>query len=397
MPALRPPSPFDSDDRHSLYGRIAVLLLVGMMGFGILGSRPDAAAVQAASTLDRAGGSDDAARGSEAVPPRPAPPVRRIHASEITGLDAASDAPPGPPWPPLSPDTGAIDQPPTLRFSTYLGGREIDLSTAIAVDQEGAVYIAGQTLSDDFPTQSPFQPYQGGPLAGADAFVAKLSPDGDSLLYATYLGGSLGEEIVAAMTVDEQGRVYVAGTTTSMDFPTQNALHGFRPGSQLFADAFVARLSPDGSTLEFSTYLGGTGDETATGLALGEDGSLYVTGTTTSTNFPTTPGVLQTDRHGDAASPHSDAFVVRLAPAGGGFALDYATYLGGARDEIPNALAVDDEGRAWVAGGTTSLDFPLHNALQSAYAGPIRNLEGDAFVARLSTDASSLDLATYLG
>ena len=286
---------------------------------------------------------------------------------------------------------------PVLRFSTYLGGSAVDLSTAITLDANGYVYVAGQTRSDDFPTRAPAQAYQGSPLVGTDAFIAKLSPDGDSLIYATYLGGSMGEEMIGALAVDDQGRVLVAGTTTSADFPTQNPLHGFRPGDQLFSDAFVARLSADGASVDFATYLGGTGDESALALALGADGSVVVTGTTTSADFPTTPGVIQPNRSGEQAPSRMDAFVARLMPAGDAFDLDYATYLGGARDDMPNALAVDANGRVWIAGATTSADFPLENALQSEYAGPIRNLEGDAFVARLSADATALDFATYLG
>ncbi|HMB89555.1 MAG TPA: SBBP repeat-containing protein, partial [Rhodothermales bacterium] len=117
-----------------------------------------------------------------------------------------------------------VAQAPTVRFSTYLGGSDMDISTAIAIDQSGFVYVAGQTLSDDFPTQNAAQGYQGGPLVGADVFVAKYTPGGDALVYATYLGGSMGEEMVAAMAVDDQGRVFVAGTTTSLNFPTRNTL-----------------------------------------------------------------------------------------------------------------------------------------------------------------------------
>lgn len=286
---------------------------------------------------------------------------------------------------------------PALRFSTYLGGSELDLAGAVALGDDGAVYVVGHTRSSDFPTRNAAQGYQGSLFLGTDVFAAKLSADGDSLLYATYLGGALGEEMAVAAVVDAQGRLYVAGTTSSPDFPVRGALQGFRAGDETASDGFVARLSADGSAVEFATWLGGSGDETITALALGPDGAVYVAGSTTSTDFPVTPGVVQPARAGDAAIALSDAFVARLTPDGDGLALDYATYLGGGRDDVPRALAVDDAGRAWVAGTTTSLDFPLQDALQTAYAGPIRDLEGDAFVARLSADAAALDVATYLG
>ncbi len=284
---------------------------------------------------------------------------------------------------------------PALRFSTYLGGSEIDISSAIAIDRDGYVYVAGQTLSPDFPTRNAALPYQGGLFVGSDVFIAKLSPGGDSLVYATYLGG-MGEELVAALAVDDQGRVYLAGSTTSPDFPSRNSLQGYRGGNQLFADGFVARLSADGTVFDFVTHLGGTGDETVTALVLGEDGAVYVAGSTTSEDFPTTPGSLYSARI-DTTTGRLDAFVVKLSPDGDAFDLGYATYLGGVWDEIPNALAVDEEGRLWMAGMTNSDDFPTRDPLQDTFSGPIRDGEGDVFLARLNEDASALDFSTYLG
>jgi hypothetical protein len=393
------PSFCDEPPAHG--GRIAGVLLIGLIGMGFLLTRTDGSTAQhaLAHTLTPAPQAADVMSGAD-------PPTLAVSTSlPITTPDRASTQPsagqamarPVASLPKRADQTRAVEQPPTLQFSTYLGGSAIDLSTAIAVDRDGYVYVAGQTLSDDFPTQTPAQAYQGGPLVGADAFVAKFSPAGDSLLYATYLGGSMGEELVAALAVDEQGRAYVAGTTTSMDFPTQHPVHGFRPGPQAFSDAFVARLRSDGTAIDFATYLGGTGDETATALALDDDGAVYVAGTTTSTDFPTTSGVVQPTRPDDAAPSSLDGFIARLAPTGNALALDRATYLGGTRDDIPHALAIDADGHAWVAGGTTSTDFPTHSALQPTYAGPIRDLEGDAFVARLSPDATALDVSTYLG
>jgi hypothetical protein len=295
-----------------------------------------------------------------------------------------------------APTTAPSSDAPDLRFSTYLGGSAMDVGSAIAVDADGYVYVAGQTLSDDFPTLNPAQDRQGGPLFGADAFVAKLSPNGDSLVWATYLGGSMGEELVSDLVVDGQGRVYVAGSTTAPDFPRQNPLRGYQGGDQLGTDGFVVRLSTDGTTLDFATYLGGAGDDAVTALALGPDGDVVVAGTTTSDDFPATLGVVQPERAGqEGATARTDAFIARLDADDA--RLVYATYLGGTGQEIPSGLAVDATGRAWVTGLTTSFDFPTQNALQTTFAGPIRAMEGDAFVARLSADGTALDVATYLG
>ncbi|MDX1547941.1 MAG: SBBP repeat-containing protein [Rhodothermales bacterium] len=284
-----------------------------------------------------------------------------------------------------------------LQFSTYLGGSDLDLGSAIALDADGAVYVAGQTFSSDFPTRNAAMGYQGGPIAGADGFVVKYSPGGDRLVYATYLGGSLGAEVITAMAVDGQGRVYVAGTTTAPDFPARNPIHTYRGGGQLLSDAFVARLSADGTEVEFATFLGGTGDETATALALGDDGSVYLTGTTTSGDFPTTAGVVQPEPARGDERARTDAFIVKLIPDGVAFSLGYATYLGGTWDEVPHALAVDAGGHAWVAGMTNSDDFPLQAPLQNTFGGPLREFEGDGFVTRLTPDGTALGFSTYLG
>jgi hypothetical protein len=282
----------------------------------------------------------------------------------------------------------------SLRFSTYLGGRSDDAGMTVAMDADGNVYVAGHTASADFPTTNTARPFRSG-LVGLDVYVAKLSPDG-ALVYATYLGGT-GDETATALAVDTQGRVYLAGGTTSSDFPTTaGALNGFRGGGLLQSDGFLVRLSADGATIQYATYLGGTGDDAVNALALDARGRVYLTGSTASDDFPTTAGAFQTARAGGLALG-TDAFVVRLRPDGAALTLDYAGYVGGSFDETGAALAVDVQGRAYLAGFTNSPDFPTRNPIQAAFAGPLRDFEGDAFVVRLSEDGAALDFATYLG
>jgi hypothetical protein len=210
---------------------------------------------------------------------------------------------------------------PTLAYSTYLGGSGTDFNFGVAVDGAGNAYVTGMTLSSDFPTANPVQPDFGG--AGAvwgDAFVTKFNAAG-SLVYSTYLGGS-GQDFGTRIAVDGSGHAYVAGETGSTDFPTANALQpGFGGG---FSDAFVTKLSPDGSALVYSTYLGGASSDSGFGIAVDASGNAYVSGDTFSTNFPTA-NAFQPTRAGFVFN--SDAFVTKLNPAGS--ALVYSTYLGG--------------------------------------------------------------------
>lgn len=289
----------------------------------------------------------------------------------------------------------AAAQAPALQFSTYLGGTALDVGSGIALDAAGAVFVAGTTQSDDFPTRNPASNYQGG-LLGTDAFLAKLAPDGSALVYATHLGGT-GEEVVTSVAVAPDGGPCLAGGSSSSDWLMENPLHPFRGGALLFTDAFLVCLSADGMDIDVATPLGGSGDETITAMAFGPDGNLFVAGTTTSPDFPVTPGVFQPAHAGEGDNRTLDAFVAKLIPANGGYALDFATYLGGSREEIPQGLAVDADGNVWIGGVTTSRDFPTEQPLQAEYAGPIRDLEGDVFLARLNADGTALDFATYLG
>jgi hypothetical protein len=269
-----------------------------------------------------------------------------------------------------------------LVYSTYLGGSGIygDSGSSIAVDSSGNAYVIGVTSSTDFPTMNPFQPAFGGRL---DAFVTKINPTGSALVYSTYLGGS-GEDAGNGIAVDSAGNAYVTGLTRSINFPTMNPLQPTYRGRD---DAFVTKLNPSGSALVYSTYLGGTKQDSGGAIAVDSLGNAYVTGFTDSTNFPTM-NPLQSALGGF----YGNAFVTKLNPSGS--ALVYSTYLGGSVYDGGSRVALDSAGSAYITGWTYSTNFPVTpGAFQTKYNGGGR----DAFVARLNPSGSALVYSTYLG
>jgi hypothetical protein len=264
---------------------------------------------------------------------------------------------------------------PEISYSTYLGGTRFDAATAIAVDAAGNSYVAGWTESADFPTVSSLT---GGKGSGVDAFVAKLSPSG-TLLYATYIGGS-GDDRAFGIAVDGTGAAYLTGWTTSNDFPLWGGLQRSLSGGK---DAFVVKLNAAGNGLVYSTLFGGSGQEAGYAIAVAS-GNAYITGETNSFDLAVRSAVQSSDRGG------FDAFIAELGPAGD--ALVYSTYLGGAGDETGRGIAVNAAGEAFVTGGTTSVNFPTVGAEQAANAGG-----QDAFIARISATGSALLYSTYLG
>lgn len=256
-------------------------------------------------------------------------------------------------------------------YSTYLGGTGQDEAFAVAVDGSSNAYVTGQTASNDFPTTNgAFQTAFGG---NTNAFVAKLSFSGTmpspglSLAYSTYLGGS-SIDSASGIAVDSSGSAYVAGAASSSNFPLQSPLQGAAGGGQ---DAFVAKFNPTGSALVYSTYLGGSGNDVAQGIAVDSAGRAHVAGFTTSNNFPLS-GAVQTTNSGN-----QDAFVARLNPSG--CALAFSTYLGGKAKDAANNIAVDSSGASYVVGTTSSNDFPIQSPLQAATGGG-----NDAFVAKMT-------------
>ncbi len=268
-----------------------------------------------------------------------------------------------------------------LVYATYLGGSGNDVGTGIAVDAAGSAYVTGSTSSGDFPVTS--DAFQTGNHGSNDAFVAKLSADGARLVYASYLGGS-GSDVATGIAVDAAGNAYVTGQTSSPDFPTTpGAFQTSRPGVE---NGFVAKLGADGTALAYATYLGGSSEDGATGIAVDGAGNAYVTGYTASTNFPVTPGAYQASNHGG-----DDAFAAKLNAAGA--QLVYATYLGGLANDEGTAIAVDSAGNAYITGATDSANFPTTlGAFQTRKSGG-----ADAFVAKLSAAGTQLVYGTYLG
>ena len=265
---------------------------------------------------------------------------------------------------------------PVLVYSTLLGGSSTDAVLAMTVDSAGAVYVAGFTASYDFPTANPVQNLNGG---GNDAFVAKLNAAGNALVYCTYLGGT-GDDRAYGIAVDSAGSAYVTGSTASNNFPTHNALQAKLAGSK---NAFVVKLSAPGNALVFGTYLGGNGSDTGYGIAVDGAGNSYVVGDTTSITFPASG--LQKSYRGS-----QDAFVSKVSTDGSH--LLYSTFLGGTGSDHGAGITVDSSGSAYVTGSTFSTDFPMASAFQPSNGGG-----QDAFVSRLSADGSSLIFSTYFG
>lgn len=271
---------------------------------------------------------------------------------------------------------------PVLEYSTFLGGSFADQARAIAVDSAGNAYVIG-VPSSDFPVANAFQDTFHGIL---DVFVTKLNAAGSALVYSTYLGGS-GYDFGFGIAVDSAGSAYVTGFTSSTDFPTANAFQGKHASGD---DAFVAKLSPTGSALVYSTYLGGSNNDGGIDIAVDSAGNAYVTGFTSSTDFPTANGLQGIN----GGFEDGDAFVTKFTAAGS--ALVYSTYLGGDDSDIGEGIAVDSAGNAYVTGSTLSTNFPTANAFQSTFGGGSSEV-GDAFVTKFNATGSTLVYSTYLG
>jgi hypothetical protein len=267
---------------------------------------------------------------------------------------------------------------PSLVYSTYLGGSGFDYGTAIAVSKAGNAFVTGYTSSLDFPTVNAEQSFF---MSYSAIFVAELAANGESLVYATYLGGS-DYDYPYAIAVDSTGAAYVTGLTESSDFPVMNALYSSLNGPE---DAFVTKFSPGGGALTYSTYLGGSGSDYALGIAVDSGHNAYVAGTTQSGDFPTTAGAYQT------AAGSSCSFVAKIDAAGS--ALTWATYFGQSCSAEATALAVDSQQAVYLTGAA----FPglpvTSGAPQSTFGGG----EHDAFMAKLDNAGANLLYCTYLG
>jgi hypothetical protein len=267
-------------------------------------------------------------------------------------------------------------------YSTYLGGSGSDGGTGIAVDSLGNAYITGFARSDDFPLALPLQSSFHGVT---DGFVTKLSPDGSTLIYSTFIGGSAFDE-GRDIAVDNTDQVYVIGDTESSDFPTLSPLQSSNTGNQ---DAFILKLNANGNALIFSTYLGGFNDENGRGIATDLEGNTYAVGGTDSANFPTA-NAIQPGQGGYVCGtppniyPCTDAFITKLNSTGSAFI--YSTYLGGSNGETGYGIATNNNS-TYITGRTTSSNFPTVNPIQTSGAG---------FVSELNEGGGTLLYSTYL-
>lgn len=285
-----------------------------------------------------------------------------------------------------------------LIYSTYLGGSNYDGANCGAVDASGTITVAGSTYSSDLPTTDGYDATLNG---ASDAFVARLGAQGNSLVAATYLGGSsnsLDSDIANAIALDPKGNAYVAGLTRSTDFPTtanayDSTLNGYRDGT---VTKLVLKQAPPTSYISYSTYLGRGGDEFLSGIVVDSTGAAYVTGNTTSSDFPTVDG-FDTSFNGEV-----DAFVAKLSPQGD--ALLNSTFLGGNSLDWGRGIAMDAAGAVYVTGDTESLNFPVTaNSYDTTFNGGLVDPTYDAFVAKfhvrtLGTFSSLvLDYCTFIG
>ena len=271
---------------------------------------------------------------------------------------------------------------PTLVFSTYIGGPGLDGFTDVKVGSDGYVYLGGESQTPASPTLNPFQQTN---TVGLEPFVLKFSADGQHVIFYAVLGDPYGWDSVGGIAIDKDGSIAVVGLTNSSHFPLKNAFQ-----TQFTADileAYVARLSPDGRTLIFSTYLGGTGLQymNVGGMtAIDSAGNIWVTGDTTAQDFPVKNAIQPT------AGGNDDVFLAKFSPTG---ALLYSTYFGGAANDFEGEVGVDANDNVYVTG-SGSATFPLKNALQTTHNEGILNTP---FLFSLSPDGQTVRFSTYLG
>ena len=262
-------------------------------------------------------------------------------------------------------------------FTTLIGGTTDDAALGIAVNST-AVYVVGNTTSSNFPSTLTL-----GPGGGQDAFVASLNSTSGAKVYVTRIGGT-GTESGNAIAVDSSGNAYIAGETDSTNYPVPGSpIQGQNAGAD---DAFISKINPTGTALVYSTYLGGSGEDLATGVALDGSNNAYVTGITGSPNFPTTTGAFQTAQAGS----FDNGFVTEIKADGS--AKIYSTYLGGTAGNDAMGIAVDSAGEAYVTGSTSSTNFPTVNPAQASNGGGL-----DVFITKFNSTGSALVFSTYYG
>ncbi|HWC61870.1 MAG TPA: SBBP repeat-containing protein [Verrucomicrobiae bacterium] len=316
---------------------------------------------------------------------------------------------------------------PVLDFLTYLGGKKLELGHGIALDGSGNIYVAGETLSSDLKTLNPIQfgttnfaKFRGGNNAFGDAFVAKYDNSG-VLQFLTYLGGKNDDGAMGIVYDTVADAVWVTGFTDSTNFPLVNPLRSQLTGQVKNArhvppsDAFISELDPSGTSLLFSTYFGGNSIDEGFAITADSNGSIYVTGLTSSTNLPVMPpNAVQTNLSGQF-----DAFVTKLSGSGGVYSNSYTTYYGGTNIDYALGITVDSGFDTWITGITLSADLPLVAPLQlppgvnhfftNGYTFTnlntetffpkhnLNNLKADAFVAELNPSGTLMPFSSYIG
>lgn len=263
-------------------------------------------------------------------------------------------------------------------WATYLGGASTDRPRGIGVDSAGAVFVAGFTLSSDFPTTAGALDQSFGGNTLDDAFVTKLAADGSAPVWSTFLGGAAADR-ARDMAVDAAGNVYVTGETASGDFPLVSAFDSTLTG----VDAFVSKINAGGATLAWSSYLGGNLEDVGQAVSLAPGGGVVVAGDTVSSDFPGAAG-LDASFNGGA----HDAFVARILDTP---ALSWSTYLGGTADDQARSIGVDLAGNSVVGGFTTSVDFPLSNAFDTRF------VHQEGFLSTVNAAGTALVWSSYLG
>ncbi len=271
-----------------------------------------------------------------------------------------------------------IIDPFVLAYSTYIGGSKYDVVTNITVDSDNCVYIVGRSNSPEFPT------HDGTPPANNfyKSYVTKLSPSGSELVFTTFMD----IPNFSAITVDQAGAIYLTGSTTSGLFPTVAPYQATFAGK---SDAIIMKLSPDGSTIIYSTFFGRNHYDSGWDIAVDSIGNIYIVGTTQSSNFPVTQNAVQPNYK------LKDVFISKFSPDG--LTLLYSTYLGGTGEEYPQGIAVDNSGAIYVAGNTSSFNFPVTaNAFQQRNGGNSYDPE-EGFITKISSNGSTMVYSSYLG
>jgi hypothetical protein len=284
---------------------------------------------------------------------------------------------------------------PALSFSTTFGGTRSDQARDVAVDSEGFIYIVGDTSSGDFPVWNPVQALPPLPNGTRHIFVTKLDPTGSTILFSTYLGGSVGDS-ARKIAVDSNGYIYVAGSTVSWDFPiTSGALRPIgAPNGRDDITLTKINISDSSPSIVYSAVIGGVNDDEVAGLAVDGSGNCFLTGSTNSPDFPTTAGARNDLSKLNDLYSTAKIFVLKVNASG--TALIYSSVFGGSGADQATALTVDQSGAVYVAGGTTSADFPVTSGAYRAASQPSEaNRKG--FVAKFSTDGSVVQFATYVG